>query len=367
MKGPLLARGQPGAAPSRPRVALAVVAGLVLAACGSGTATTSVVPSAPPPSGPIETAVVPTTTPAPTTAPTLGATQVAHDVAYQTSDAMLKQGILDVYAPSGAGPWPVVVMFHGTPSAVTKDFLAEYGQRLAGAGRVVFVASWGHVPMFTNPDPYAYAAADNAQVACAIAYAAAHAAEFNGDPAMLIVFGHSGGSNVGSIAAFGGVVPGPGCASRGDPGPVDALVTWDGNWLLDPGFDDALKADPRTFDLMTPWSLLQKRPDLPVVMLMSEAPGRDVEVPFSADQVATYLALRDHDGVLARLVAKLRPFDDGVLSMSDMQPMLLERLHEIGNPATLTVAPGSTHTYFAKESWPVFFDAFDRAVDAART
>lgn len=75
-------------------------------------------------------------------------------------------------------------------------------------------------------DPYQYPAENNAQVACAIAFARAHATDYGGDPARVIVFGHSGGSNVGSVVVFGDTEPAAGCLADGPVAPVGAFVTW---------------------------------------------------------------------------------------------------------------------------------------------
>ena len=367
MNGTAVVRAKLGGVRAATRISLVVAAIIAVAGCGvSAPATTP--PSTATPVAATPPASVALPTPTRSAASSAASTELARNVAYQITDALLQPDSLDVYGPSGAGPWPVVVMFHGTPSAVTKGFLVEYAQRVASNGFVAFVASWGHRPTFApEPDPYAYAAAANAQVACALAYATEHARDYNGDPATLIVFGHSGGSNVGSVAAFEGAAPAAGCASSSAPGEIDAVVTWDGNWLLDPSFDAVLQANPRVFDLMTPFWRLEKRPDLPLVLLVSETPNADVQAPMAAKDVGPYVALRDRDGALARIVDQLHPFADGMISVSDMQSIFLDRLRKNGNPATVTVVPGSTHTYFARESWPVFLAAFDRALEAART
>ncbi len=69
------------------------------------------------------------------------------DIAYELSNPLLLPGVLDVYAPATAGPWPVVVMFHGAPSGVsTKSDYRDHARKVADLGFVVFVPDWGHVP-----------------------------------------------------------------------------------------------------------------------------------------------------------------------------------------------------------------------------
>jgi len=315
--------------------------------------------------GPSETPIALATATPPASAATVGAALAAHDVAYQAGDPVLQPGTLDVYAPTVTGPWPVVVMFHGTPSAVDKASLAEHAQRVAGLGFVVFDANWGHLPSLTaDPDAMVYANAANAQAACALAFATHNAQQYGGSPDRMIVFGYSGGSNVASVAIFNSVVPTTGCLGGQDPARVDSLVTWEGDFLAAPEFDAVLRAEPGLFDLMTPWSALPRLPDLPVTMLVSEHPGADVEAPMPSDTVAGFLALRDWDGTLARLVASVHAFDDGIISVADAQAVLFEGLRENGNPVTLDIAPGSSHMYLSPGGWLVFLAAFGKALAA---
>jgi len=309
------------------------------------------------------TAQAATPTPAPTPSP--AAVKVTKDVAYETANDVLVPGKLDVYAPqTGGGPWPVVVMFHGTPSDVSKEFLAEHARRVAEQGFVVFDADWGHTTTSGESgmsDTYAYATASNAQVACAIAFARANAAANGGDPSKLIVFGHSGGSNVGGVVAFGGATPSTGCVEGTEVGPIGALVTWEGDFLAAPMFDPALKAEPRFFDLLTPWAHLADKPKLPVHMLLSENPGPQVEASFAAADLPGFLALRDKDGTMQRLMEKTGAITDGIFSAADEQRVLYEALRELGNPVSLDIMPGSTHRYLSEEGWKVFLAAFQKA------
>ena len=104
-------------------------------------------------------------------------------------------GTLDVYAPSEAGPWPVVVMFLGVRHL---EGLSEHARRVADLGFVVFDAVLGRLAEGSDDTPtYEWFVANNAQGACAVEFARAHAAEYGGDPATMIVFGHSAGAHLG--------------------------------------------------------------------------------------------------------------------------------------------------------------------------
>ena len=74
---------------------------------------------------------------------------MTRDLTYESTNPVLTPDALDVYAPAKAGPWPVVVMFHGAPGsdpATDRGYLSENARRVAELGFVVFNASWGHAP-----------------------------------------------------------------------------------------------------------------------------------------------------------------------------------------------------------------------------
>jgi alpha-beta hydrolase superfamily lysophospholipase len=86
-----------------------------------------------------------------------------------------------VWAPDADGSWPVVLGFHGLGGA-KEDWDVLAGE-LTAQGMVVFVPDWS------------VDSADN--LACAFAYARAHATEHGGDPAQpFVVVGHSAGASI---------------------------------------------------------------------------------------------------------------------------------------------------------------------------
>jgi hypothetical protein len=307
-----------------------------------------------------------TATAAPAPSPTVKET---YNVAYESANPVLVPGELDVYAPTRAGPWPAVVMFHGAPGSdprTDRSYLSEQARRVADLGFVVFNASWGHVPGGAiGPPTYDELLAVGSQAACAVEFARTEAAEYGGDPATMIVFGHSGGAHAGAMAAFIRPKPTAGCSGGTSLGAIDALVTWEGNWVLsvnEPDWDSALAADPRVMDVVTPWAHLAEQRDQKVVMLVSEQPGaffeREVGDPWAAD---SWLAVRDPSGDLRRQLEANGAFADGKLDFIEVQQMLFSILEAQGNPVSLDVMPGSTHTYLSVEGWKVFLAAFGKA------
>ena len=198
------------------RLATGLTSGVLIVGCGaSGTTTPTQAPPTLPPTPPVA--------------------HVTLDVAYQSTDPFLIPDFLDVYTPSRAGPWPVVVMFHGSPAGgMTKTDYAQLASWVADLGFVVFVPTWGR-PASGGAESLltrqGLLAAD-AQASCAVAFAAAHASEYGGDPTTVVVFGHSAGAIVALSVALGRPAPTTGCLGGEMLPPISALVTYEGDWLL---------------------------------------------------------------------------------------------------------------------------------------
>jgi acetyl esterase/lipase len=349
-------------------VGLAIVA--LLGGCATGSSPTPA-PVTPAPASLPSVAVV---TPGPTVTSSAAPTR---NITYESNNPELTPDALDVYAPAKAGPWPVVVMFHGAPGgspAADRANLSEEAKRVAELGFVVFNASWGHQPGGADPPTHDSLLAVQSQAACAVEYARAHAAEYGGDPATMIVFGHSGGAHGAAMVTFARPAPTAGCLGGATLGPIDALVTWEGNWLLSvnaPDWDAALAADPRVMDAVTPWKYLAAHKDQKVVMLVSEDPNvslraefpgfeveRPVGDPWAAD---SWLAVRDPSGDLRRQLEANGAFADGTIGFADSQQLLYAVLKAQGNPVTLDVMPDSSHAYLRGAGWDVFLAAFPKA------
>jgi acetyl esterase/lipase len=347
------------------RLAAALACLVLLGGCAGGTTPVPTAgPAAVAPASPAVVAATPTATRA--SRPTAGSLAVltTTDVAYESTNTLLEPGKLDVYTPSAAGPWPVVMMFHGQP--VRKDYLAEHAQRVAALGFVVFVPEWGQPLVGNSADAptYELMMADTAQGACAVAFARSRAAAYGGDPATMIVFGHSAGASVASMVAFARPAPTPGCLGGSVLGAIDALVTWEGMFLLAwPGFDPVLAADRRAMNAWAPWAYLAAHRDLRTVMLVSENPGADYQTPL-ADATATnaFFALRDPSGDLRRRLQGMGALADHAISVAEEQQLLFAVLKAQGNPVSLDVMPGSAHESLSDAGWMVFLDAFRKAV-----
>jgi acetyl esterase len=102
-----------------------------------------------------------------------------------------------LYAPQGQGPFPLVIFFHGGGFVVGDlDTADEMCRTLCwGAGCSVLSVDYRLAPEHKFP-----AAPDDCLAATR--WAAAHAAEFNADPARLVVAGDSAGGNLAAVTAL---------------------------------------------------------------------------------------------------------------------------------------------------------------------
>jgi dienelactone hydrolase len=360
-----------------------LVVGLVSVAMLAGCATSASPTPAPASSSPAGSPSAAVTTPSPTVAatPTPPTVVVTRDVTYESTDPLLTPDALDIFAPTKAGPWPVVVMFHGAPGSdpvTDRGYLGEHARRVAELGFVVFNASWGHAPGGGGDGPtYEGFMAVQSQGACAVEYARANAAKYGGDPATMIVFGHSGGAGTAAMVAFAGPAPTAGCLGGPTLGAIDALVTWEGNWLLSMthpvlmDWDGWLAADPRIVDAYTPWKYLARNTNLKVVVLVSEDPSASLEAEFPGVIVNrsvgnpwatdSWLAVRDPSGDLRRKLEASGALADGTLDFVEVQQLMFSVLKAQGNPVSLDVMPDSSHAYLAGGGWSVFLAAFGKA------
>lgn len=102
-----------------------------------------------------------------------------------------------VYVPSGSGPFPVLVYFHGGGWVVGNLDTSDVQCRALtnAAGCLVISVNYRHAPEHKFP-----AAANDAYAATR--YIASHAAEFNGDARRIAVGGASAGGNLVAVVAL---------------------------------------------------------------------------------------------------------------------------------------------------------------------
>jgi dienelactone hydrolase len=243
---------------------------LVLVACATPTATSTTTP------------VSPTNTPESTiTASVLAYTvQVTKDIEYtRPLQPDVRAQKLDVYVPEQPDLWPVVIFVPGY--GASKDTAADivYAKELAGRGAVVFLPNWrgGMARESAKNNGVRWRQALE-EIACAVRFARARAADYGGDPAWVTVVGGRsiGESLVQALVGDDSEAWDQFAAARGGPpAQVECLVS-EGSaqveayvaWSEEPSDMDFLKdADPELWQLCSPLANLGKNPNLRVHFL----------------------------------------------------------------------------------------------------
>lgn len=107
---------------------------------------------------------------------------------------------IDAYRPDSPGHYPIVVQIYGGAwrGGAPGDF-ANFARRIAASGYVVFSIDYRHSPRWHWP-------AHSDDVTTALAWIAAHAAEYDGDTSRVVLLGRSAGAH---LALLAGYRPGP--------------------------------------------------------------------------------------------------------------------------------------------------------------
>lgn len=334
-------------------LALGLVLGLWVLGCGGGG------------DDPVAETSSPDSTPDDVTSTTRGSPldiAVTRDVPYHEDIPDMHPPLVDVYAPTAPGPWPVVVGLHGGDGHVQTKLTTEAMARaVAAEGVVVFAPSIGG----SDPDPL-YDAPEKMQavlseVPCVEAFAAEHAEEYGGDPDDVNVYGFSGGARAAGAVLWAGATPGPGCLATGPVPQLGTAVLFEGDWMLAPSWDDALDTGGVRFDEATVWDHLDEDLDTEVVIVIGTEPQGPIHrIPvgdvFSdadcggsddgwvpAGGTCRYLELRDPDGTLRRVMVDEGWLDDGMWDISETSRLLVDRLEAAGQEPVVVEVDGLNH------------------------
>jgi acetyl esterase/lipase len=218
---------------------------------------------------------------------------------------------LDVYQPTrrANAPRPVVLFIHGGSwnSGGKNDLLYKaIGRRLAKNGFVGVVISYRLSPQVRVPQQ-----ADDC--ARALAWTVAHIQEYGGDPARIVLMGHSAGGGLAALLATGSDTL---LARHGLPATAAHAV------LLD---------DPAGLDMLDYLTKMQYEGDAQYL------------VPFTKDPVVWRQA-----SALYHLQASAPPYSlyigGGTYpSISSSSERFRQRLAQLGQPPKYTVLPGKKH------------------------
>ena len=107
------------------------------------------------------------------------------------------ESLMDVYSPSDAGQWPVVLLLHG--GGLNKTAVSGLARAIAGQGLVVFVPTYAS----SEPSPKAITLGAE-EAACAARYARAKAIDYGGMAGSVTAVRHSSGGAFGHATRPGG-------------------------------------------------------------------------------------------------------------------------------------------------------------------
>jgi len=220
-----------------------LIASLLLAACSSSETPT------------------PTAAPAATPNPKAEAgsltIETTKNIIYANVDDL--QTELDVYVPSEPGPWPVVVVAHG--SGESRSTFADLAEEIASHGAVVYNIDY----TLTLPLPIG-----NEDIACAVRFARGTAADYGGDPDWITLVGSSAGADLGAVIALAGDDFEGDCVVTDASALLDAFVGFEGFYnlakaaLVIPDLTILKDEDPELFETVNPYSHIGRNSDLQV-------------------------------------------------------------------------------------------------------
>lgn len=243
--------------PAMRRVLVVLV--VVAAACSSPAAetTTSAATSSTSTSAPVTTA--PATTSAADTTTT--AVEPVETILYDHWKGSFTYGEglrIDVHAPDDRSNHPIAITIHGGGWFGGRlDSMGHLADGLAARGFVVFNATYRTIANGgTFPDTVE-------DVACAVAYARAHALDYSTSADHFTLIGHSAGAHLSSLVAFAPGVFGGACDEADIP--VDAFVGLAGSYdtdiyafLLRPFFGTAFATDPEPWKAGNPYTYVDR-------------------------------------------------------------------------------------------------------------
>lgn len=234
----------------------------------------------------------------PTTETTLA--QPVEQIIYEhwKGSFVYREGLrIDVHAPVDRSNHPIAVLVHGGGWYGGRlDSMGYLADGLAARGFVVFNASYRTV---TQGGAFPAMVED---VACAVAYARAHALDYSTSAAHFTLIGHSAGAHLSALVAFSPATFGGECP--GADLPVDAWVGLAGSYdtdayafLLQSFYGTSLSEDPTPWNKGNPYTYIdQIPPDLEILLVHGTA---DELVPVGMTE-NLYLAV-DQAGASATL------------------------------------------------------------------
>jgi len=191
------------------------------------------------------------------------AIELTSDILYANIDD--RPTSLDVFSPRQKGPWPVVIVVHG--SSQDRSSFENFSRAIASQGAVVF-----------NIDTTFGVSAVIERVACAVRFARATSPDYDGDPSRIIIVGFSRGARCGLVASLAGDDFRGDCVISDGSALPDAFVGYEGGY--DFTTSDASYRTPGTNDA---YYYIGQNPDLQVRLIYGDV-GHYVTVSIEMHQ-----------------------------------------------------------------------------------
>ena len=185
--------------------------------------------------------------------------EIARSIAYANVGEVETK--LDVYAPSEPGPWPVVIVAPGVNQS--RSAVEDLSKTIASEGAVVYnIDVRFTVPFITGIQ----------RIACAVRFARATAANYDGDPSWLTLVGNSDGAATAMVVALAGEDFEGDCAVTDASALPEAVVAFEGRYDYPTtadttgSFDHTFlqDEDPELWHAINPYSHIGLNPDLHV-------------------------------------------------------------------------------------------------------
>jgi acetyl esterase/lipase len=181
--------------------------------------------------------------------------------------------LLDVYAPSEPGPWPVVVLIP-SPFDVGRESANSISNAIAAEGAVAYNATVFYDVPFSQAIE---------QTVCAVRFAQATAADFGGDPGSITLLGIAPGAAASAVVALAGDDFEGDCLHGDQSGLPNAAVLIEGPYdYITKGYSEIdhsflADEDPELYEAINPYAHIGRNPDLKIRLIH----GLDEDVAWS--------------------------------------------------------------------------------------